>query len=321
MKLFRKLILLLLILFLVCGGTSVTACAEMVTREQFGDFDRTLKRDFQTSFLANCYNYTVTDRNGNLLASVIPESPTNHLNGIYTFDDDRLLLIHRETTGTRLKYPDSVYLYDTDYYIIEVNEDGLFGILPESYQTGYVINAVAGMKIVCDGYNITLTNPNTVSCHLEFVHYADNGDDYYAWITLNIGAEDSIFSIKDGILSYTLGYPQDLNITVMIIPQYGESYTDQVYTSEKSYVLDIGAFASSLPRTTKAAISWKKVSGAKRYVIYQKTDKGFVKVGNTKKTRFSTTILQDTVFKVKAQKKIRGKWKTIKIFKVTAKAE
>ena len=66
---------------------------------------------------------------------------------------------------------------------------------------------------------------------------------------------------------------------------------------------------------TSAKISWKKVKGAQRYQVYfAKTGKTFKKVKTTKNLYFTKKKLTKGAkykFKVVAQRKISGKWKTI----------
>ena len=66
---------------------------------------------------------------------------------------------------------------------------------------------------------------------------------------------------------------------------------------------------------TSAKISWKKVKGAQRYQVYfAKTGKSFKKVKTTKNLYFTKKKLTKGAkykFKVVAQRKISGKWKTI----------
>jgi len=66
---------------------------------------------------------------------------------------------------------------------------------------------------------------------------------------------------------------------------------------------------------TSAKITWKKVKGAKRYQVYfAKNGKKFKKVKTTTKLTFTKKSLKKGLkykFKVVAQRKINGKWKTI----------
>ena len=302
-------VLLITALLLACGSSGVPAGAEMVTKYQFDNFDRTLKRDYQTSFFARCHSYTVTDRDGNNLLTVT-ERPVE---SIYTFDDDKMLFFHRNYTGTGSKYPDFTYLYDIDSYVIDVKENGLFCICPDS-MTSYVINAVAGMKIICDGYHFILTNTETSSCQLELTRHLGKGKHDFIHFYVNIGTEGSIFSIRSGVLTYALGYEQELDITVKTPTQYGH-----VYTSERNGILDINTYSSG--SDIEKNLTWKKSAKAKRYVIWQKTEDGFVKTGKTKETNYLVKISKDTLFLIKAQRKIKGKWKTIRTSTVVAKME
>ena len=316
-------VLLIMALLLACGSSGVPAEAEMVTKDELDNFDRTLKRDYQASFFARCYNYTVTDRNGNILISVTPGK--NVWNGTYTFDDDKLLFVHRNYTGTRLKYPDFIYLYDTDYYAIEPKENGAFLIEYPNERTSYVINAVDGMKIICDGDTVTLSAPSQTTVKVELHTYTDNGD-YNMYFDIPINEIGSTFSYVNKIFQYE-GTPIKVLASA---PDDNWGYLN----IEASDVIDLAHDFLILYRTSKAAekpagvsqasnvtFFWNKIPKAKRYVICKKTEDGFVKIGKVKETSYLTTISQDTLFKVKAQRKVKGRWKTIKTSTVVAKME
>ena len=316
-------VLLIMALLLACGSSGVPAEAEMVTKDELDNFDRTLKRDYQASFFARCYNYTVTDRNGNILISVTPGK--NVWNGTYTFDDDKLLFVHRNYTGTRLKYPDFIYLYDTDYYAIEPKENGAFLIEYPNERTSYVINAVDGMKIICDGDTVTLSAPSQTTVKVELHTYTDNGD-YNMYFDIPIDEIGSTFSYTNKIFQY-VGAPIKVLASA---PDDNWGYLN----IEASDVIDLAHDFLILYRTSKAAekpagvsqasnvtFFWNKIPKAKRYVICKKTEDGFVKIGKVKETSYLTTISQDTLFKVKAQRKVKGRWKTIKTSTVVAKME
>ena len=315
-------VLLIIALLLACGSSGVLAGAEMVTKDELDNFDRTLKRDYQASFFARCYNYTVTDRNGNILISVTPGK--NVWNGTYTFDDDKLLFVHRNYTGTRLKYPDFIYLYDTDYYAIEPKENGAFLIEYPNERTSYVINAVDGMKIVCDDYTVTLSAPTKTTVNVELHTYTDNGS-YNMYFDIPIDENGNTFSFVNKIFEHE-GIPGNIWVRTPSIRGYIHSETPTSIDLVHDFLI--------LYRTSKAAekpdgvsqafnvtFSWNKIPKAKRYIICKKTEDGFVKIGKVKETNYLTTISQDTLFKVKAQRKVKGRWKTIKTSTVVAKME
>ena len=317
-------VLLITALLLVCGSSGVPAEAEMVTKNALDDFDRTLKRDYQASFAVSktCYNYSITDREGNNLLTSIREKGA--FSTTYTFDDDKLLFFHLPYVKNT-KYHDFIYLYDTDYYVIEPKENGAFLIEYPNDHTSYVINAVDGMKIICDGDTVTLSAPSQTTVKVELHTYTDNGD-YNMYFDIPINEIGSTFSYVNKIFQYE-GTPIKVLASA---PDDNWGYLN----IEASDVIDLAHDFLILYRTSKAAekpagvsqasnvtFFWNKIPKAKRYVICKKTEDGFVKIGKVKETNYLTTISQNTLFKVKAQRKVKGKWKTIKTSTVVAKME
>ena len=316
-------VLLITALLLACGSSGVLAGAEMVTKNALDDFDRTLKRDYQASFAVSktCYNYSITDREGNNLLTSIREKGA--FSTTYTFDDDKLLFFHLPYVKNT-KYHDFIYLYDTDYYVIEPKENGAFLIEYPNDHTSYVINAVDGMKIVCDGDTVTLSAPTKTTVNVELHTYTDNGS-YNMYFDIPIDEKGSSFSFVNKIFEHE-GIPGNIWVRTPNIQGYSHSETPTSIDLAHDFLI--------LYRTSKAAekpagvsqafnvtFSWNKIPKAKRYVICKKTEDGFVKIGKVKETNYLTTISQDTLFKVKAQRKVKGKWKTIKTSTVVVKME
>lgn len=320
MKNSKILILLLITALLLAGGSSIPAGAEMVTKYQFDYFYRTLKRDYQASFAVRCHNYTVTDRDGNNLLTV-----TKHpVEDIYTFDDDKLLFVHRNYTGTGMKYPDFIYLYDTDSYVIETKENGAFLIEYRAARTSYAINAVEGVKIVCNGDTVTLSSPSQTTVSVELHTYTDNGS-YNIYFDIPIDKNGSSFSFINKIFQHE-GISGNIWIRTPDIRGYIHSeIPTSIDLSHDFLVLYRTAKAAEKPDGVSQALNvtfnWNKIPKSKRYVICKKTEDGFVRIGKTKETTYLTTISQDTLFKVKAQRKVKGKWKTIKTSTVVVKME
>lgn len=74
------------------------------------------------------------------------------------------------------------------------------------------------------------------------------------------------------------------------------------------------------PPTTK--IHWKKVKKAQRYVIYKvinygRHQKRLYKLNVTKKTSYTVVDENGKTYLIKAQRKAKGKWKTLKTFDIT----
>lgn len=132
-------------------------------------------------------------------------------------------------------------------------------------------------------------------------------------ISAAVDKDISTFSLKNGIFAYSLGIPQALDVHIYTdYIEYGRLQTNFAstgYFSMKSDAIILTKHSTKL--------NWDTVAEATRYVIYKSDSVGkYKKIAVTKETFYHTTGTAKDQFMVKAQTKIKGKWKTIEKFKL-----
>ena len=120
--------------------------------------------------------------------------------------------------------------------------------------------------------------------------------------------------------SSNAAYVTAYNFFYISIPSKTAQYFNNVTPNMEISVFD-GEIESEIP-TTK--LQWKKVKNAERYVIdrepiYIDIDcvKGEEKIAVTKKPNYTVRNVKGTSYKIRAQKKVKGRWKTIKTIDIT----
>lgn len=254
----------------------------------------------------NCSYFSIQDRYGNVLFE--------QRNGSITQQDESRTSYVRRSDLESGDSGDSNAFWEE----LQVSADGCFvincidGVIlmspdGEIYNTVY---AKGAMQIINNDENELTVS---ASEYTQDVGISVSSEPSVSVFTaLAIDANPNVFSLKNDVFSYSLGIPQALSISVSIKNKtYGRVYTDSSAFGSCNVMND------AVLEEYKHLLEWNKVPKAQRYVIYQTDDAGkFKKFKTTKKNTCTAAASLKTQFKVKAQKKVKGRWKTIKTIKL-----
>lgn len=252
----------------------------------------------------NCSYFSVQDRYGNVLFE--------QMNGNITQQDESRVSYRRRCdleymdSGNPSGFWEDLYVAADGYFIINCIDGIIMFSVDRIWNTVF---AKGAMQIINNDENELIVSASEYTQDVG-IHI---GSPVSLFTTLAIDSNPNVFSFKDNIFSYSLGIPQSLCLSVSIKDRtYGRVYTD--FSAAGSY----NVMNDAVLEEYNHLLEWNKVPKAQRYVIYKTDDAGkFKKFKTTKKTSYTATASMKARFKVKAQKKVKGRWKTIKTINLT----